>query len=132
MDFLINTPFKLNLNVIELDEHLPSMKLFFDLDTSNMKNELKHIGEIWMETKEYDNFLASLGKKNSIKSEFNSIDNNFNLILSKEDNEFFITLNIRSVGVFETSIIQSDIRFKLNDSEYSNIVEEFEKLKIYI
>ncbi|WP_445115484.1 hypothetical protein [Acinetobacter sp. WZC-1] len=107
MDFLINTPFKLNLNVIELDEHLPSMKLLFNLDTSNMQNELKHVGEVWVETKKYDSFLASLGSKTFTKSEFNSIDNNFNLILSKEDNEFFIILNIKKVGLFETSIIQS-------------------------
>lgn len=132
MDFLINTPFKLNLSIIELDEHLPSMNLLFDLDVANMKNELKHIGEVWVETKEYEIFLVSLGDKKSIRSEFNSIDNNFNLILTKEDNGYFITLNIKKIGLFETSTIQSNIRFKLNDDEYSNIVEEFDKLKIYI
>ena len=49
MDILINNPIKISINTIEIDEHLPSLKLCISIDIEKSGFELKNVSVAWFE-----------------------------------------------------------------------------------
>lgn len=77
MDILINKPIKISIDTIEIDEHIPSLKLCISIDFEKNGFELKTVSVAWFKCKALDSFIKNL--ELSKLAVFKDMDGNFKL-----------------------------------------------------
>ncbi|TDB59474.1 hypothetical protein [Photorhabdus khanii] len=101
MDIEVNSPINITLDMMEVDEHLPSIKFDIMIRVKKFSYSLEANSQVWVECQVFDMFIDSIRKDNiATLSDMNGL---FELKLdpvqgclkwscSKEDLDSYITL----------------------------------------
>ena len=87
MDILINKPIKISIDTIEIDEHLPSLKLCISIDFEKKGFELKTVSVAWFKCKVLDSFIKNL--ELSKLAVFKDMDGNFKLKIDTKKKKLY-------------------------------------------
>ncbi|WP_215778853.1 hypothetical protein [Paludibacterium sp. B53371] len=77
MDIEISNPIKMQFDLQEVDDHLPSLKFAVGLITSKFGFDLNVKTGVWIECQSFDNFVKELGAGR--RASLIDIENNFML-----------------------------------------------------
>ncbi|MGB8663245.1 MAG: hypothetical protein WCD24_00550 [Serratia inhibens] len=120
MDIEITSPISITLDVIELDEHIPSLKFNLAIQVNKFNYSLSVASQLWLECQCFDEFIDNI--RNEDIAHLKDMNGGFELILNpvlgwlewscaKEDLDGYVTV--------------SKGREKLTDEEKSAIYAAF-------
>ncbi|KWZ31274.1 hypothetical protein [Burkholderia anthina] len=61
MEIKIEKPFRLHLDVVEADEHVPSMRMQVVIDVQQFGHRLEYRGSAWFDCSVWDTFVSDIG-----------------------------------------------------------------------
>ena len=99
-DIEIKKPISFELSIIDVDENLPSLKIFIRLEDETLKGKFKSEINFWLESKNWDSFVYN--------SEHILIDMNGVSRIKIEQNDDFNTYEL----LIDLKIIQSGGKMK--------------------
>lgn len=103
----IKKPIALNMDVVEIDEHLPSIKMTVELNIEHPTGKIFYqANDIWFDCGEWDDFalaLKQLFKSNNSSASLENLSDNLKIIFTKDNNiirlDFTVQENNSSGGI---------------------------------
>lgn len=124
MKIEIEQPIALRLEVIETDEHVPSMRVNAKIVVTQFQHVFSYDGTFWIECANWDGFTQSLLAPLSEEIALRDISGYFTLALRKTDNGLSLVWkyakadvgdNCRRLEMAFTSAIDDDMLAKIRD-----------------
>lgn len=115
-DIKINYP-KIEINVIEIDEYLPSFKLSLHHNNEGLNFKNNFYCEFWVETKKWDLFIDSINEKKV--ATLVDMSNNERISIKNSD----IILNLSQNSNFQ--VITLINKYSINEEDYNIIISKF-------
>ncbi|UTN96107.1 MULTISPECIES: hypothetical protein [Serratia] len=102
MDIEITSPISITLDVIELDEHIPSLKFNLAIQVNKFNYSLSVASQLWLECQCFDEFIDNI--RNEDVAHLKDMNGGFELILNpvlgwlewscaKEDLDGYVTVS---------------------------------------
>lgn len=116
MDIEIKDPIEISMDVLEIDEHLPSMKFTIIINVRETYYSMAISSEIWVECSVFDAFVNSLKRKN--KATLIDMDNLFQLVIEPTQLAWCcskINLDGRLIQGLGEASLTNDIQQKILD-----------------
>jgi len=86
----IKKPIALNMDVVEIDEHLPSIKMIVELNIEHPTGKIFYqANDIWFDCSEWDDSalaLKQLSGSNNSKACLENLSDNFIIVFTKDNN----------------------------------------------
>lgn len=96
MQIKIENPFCLSFDVLEIDEHLPSMRMQVSIEVHQFGYRFGYVGSHWFTCSNWDAFLSNLKKHDMNEALLSDMGSTFDLRLRIADGEEFISWNVDS------------------------------------
>lgn len=121
----IKKPFNLNVNIIEIDDYLPSFKV--KIIHKSEGNNFKFNNEIifWIECKQWDVFLSQLNKKEK-DIELIDMNNVIRFKIQSTDDDYLITVN-NSISTMEINNVVNIYEYKVEEELFEQITNNFKE-----
>ncbi|MCE4073331.1 hypothetical protein [Pseudomonas nitroreducens] len=120
MDIQIDRPVVFSMDILEFDEHVPSIKASIRLGVAKFNYSLSVDAVIWFECAEFDRFIGSLKVKRL--SVFSDIERNFELEVDFSGRSFSWVFSKKGLDGRLTSAKGSE---SIMDDELSCLVNSF-------
>ena len=123
MDIEFLEPLKFMCEILETEDHLPSIKFRFNVEVKQFSHELKYSGEIWIKCESLDVFINNLVfKKNTASLE--DIDGNILIQITwcADQAIFFWSARRESIT---GDIVASSFKAKVSEDILVSIKESF-------
>lgn len=123
MDIKFSGPLTFLCEVIESDDHLPSIKFRFYVEAEQFSHKLKYSGEVWIKCDSFDLFIKNLIEEKEI-SDLEDINGNSFVKIKTKKNETFFLWSVQRKSV-TGSIIASSFESAISDDELRTIKSSF-------
>ncbi|KVM72542.1 hypothetical protein [Burkholderia ubonensis] len=99
MEIKIEKPFRLRLDVVETDEHVPSMRMQVMIDVQQFGHRLEYRGNVWIDCSAWDTFVAGLNAIGEGKAELVDMGGHFTLWLEVVSEKSTISWEMRKADI---------------------------------
>jgi hypothetical protein len=99
MEIRIEKPFRLHLDVVETDEHIPSMRMQAAIEVQQFGHKLEYHGSLWFDCSIWDAFASGLGSIDTVDANLVDMGGHFALRLSAVSGGSEISWEFRKAGV---------------------------------
>lgn len=120
MDIEIKHPIRIALDVIDIDEHIPSINFNVIIKVHKFSYDLEIISNLWIECKCFDEFVNNIQQGNIAHLE--NMRGDFELIVNNSQNYLEWACTKEDL---EGNITESKGREKLNAESVASIYEAF-------
>ena len=121
MKIEISRPLFLSIEVLEVDENIPSFRIEMKISVNQFQNYFQYTGEFWIKCDEWDSFEKNLEFNSESINSFQDIDEDMRLTIHLDE----LTWSVKKVSKFTNQDISLIFRATINDDEFSSIFREF-------
>lgn len=121
MDIAIESPVRISMNVIEFDEHVPSMRLALSIVVKKFSGTFSVDAVCWMECSEFDAFMASIRSGENAK--IVDMNREFSILIDVENVRFLWSLSKKDI---EGGVVEASGNEILRDGDRERILSAFE------
>ncbi|WP_197342684.1 hypothetical protein [Ralstonia solanacearum] len=124
MEICIEKPFRLRLDVVETDEHVPSMRMQAAIEVRQFGHAFEYHGSLWFDCSIWDAFVAGLSSLDTEEACLVDMAGYFALRLRAISEKLEISCEIKKValtGVVATAAFLSPI----DEDTFSHIRRQF-------
>jgi hypothetical protein len=105
MQIKIEKPLQLHLDIVETDEHVPSMRIQAEVEVTQFGHKLEYHGSLWFDCSVWDTFVASLNSIDATEANLTDMGGHFILRISTLSEKPEISWEIKKVGVTRASLM---------------------------
>lgn len=125
MKIEINKPLILSLDVIELDEHIPSMHIKIKSIINEFQYAISFEGNVWIDCKVWSNFTDNLNNSLADQATLVDMSEYFNLMLYKKEEKIFIKWIFEKKNIERTNLTNIIFCSEISDDLFARIRDEF-------
>jgi hypothetical protein len=126
MELVFETPVRFSFEVVEKDDHLPSMKGKVRLVVEQFQSRLCYEACLWFECSVWDDFLRSMHNICHEKSCLHDMDDKFNLFLFMREKQLFLGCCAFKEDVGGERHVRFDFESRINEDQWGGIRDKFD------
>jgi hypothetical protein len=125
MDIQFNEPFEFQLDVVEVDDHVPSLRANVHINMEIGKSKLAYDDCIWLECEVWDRFLKALRTPSIDPVALHDMDEQFALSIHRSEEGVILTWSLsdpngfciclQSMTALFTSVISEEAHRKIRE-----------------
>ncbi|MFY1841807.1 hypothetical protein [Achromobacter xylosoxidans] len=131
MQIEIKRPLEFFLEVLETDDHVPSMRVQIRIVVAQFLHTYRYEGSCWIECKEWDSFVRSLSVPTIEGAVLHSMSEEFKFLIHQSNGRSSINLDLAKSDVGTNRQVKLSFEAALDDDAFSNIRDEFVNFPIW-
>jgi hypothetical protein len=124
MEIKIEKPFCLCLDVVEADEHVPSMRMQVMIDVQQFGHRLEYHGNVWFDCAVWDAFVAVLNSIGKGEAKLVDMGGHFTLWLGEVSGKSVISWELKKADV-TGAITTAAFRSPIDEDTLAHVKEQF-------
>jgi hypothetical protein len=124
MEIKIEKPFRLYLDVVETDEHVPSMRMQIVIDVQQFGHSLEYRGSVWFDCSVWDTFVAGLNSTDDGEAQLVDMGGHFTLRLGAVSGKPSISWEMRKAGV-TGAVATAAFRSPIDEDTLAHVKNQF-------
>ncbi|MGO4815703.1 hypothetical protein AB4156_40020 [Cupriavidus sp. 2MCAB6] len=126
MEIKIERPLRLHLDVVEMDEHVPSMKTQIIVEVQQFGHRLEYYGSSWFDCTVWDTFVEGLSSLEVREANLVDMGGHFVLRLGVVNGKPYILWEMKKVDV-SGAISTATFRSSIDDDTFAHVKRQFEE-----
>lgn len=124
MEVRIERPFHLKLDVIEIDEHVPSMKADVSIHVAQFGQSLEYRGYLWLECACWDTFVSDLSRIDETQAKLTDMGRSFVLAVGTCAGKLDVSWEMKKVAV-DGSVTTAACHFPADPDTLAHVKRQF-------
>ncbi|WP_134167098.1 hypothetical protein [Paraburkholderia caballeronis] len=130
MEIRIEKPFRLSFDVVETDEHVPSMRMQVSAEIQQFGQDISCHGNLWFACAAWDEFVSKLNDLDAVEASLADMNNNFILRLGKSSGAPEISWEIKRSGL-DGATVTAAFRSKIDEDTMAHIKSQIEQFPVW-
>lgn len=126
MEIKIEKPFRLHLDVVETDEHVPSMRTQVVLDVHQFGHSLEYQGSVWFDCSVWDTFVAGLNGISEGEAELVDMGGYFTLRLGVVSGKPVVSWEMKKADV-TGAVATAAFRSPIDEDALAHLKNQFKQ-----
>lgn len=131
MQIEIERPFEFTLEVLETDDHVPSMRVQVRIVVAQFQHTFRYDGSFWIECAKWDSFVQSLLVSTAEGAVLHSMSGEFKLLVHRSDGCSSINFELAKSDVGSSREMKFIFKAAIDDDAFSKIKDEFVSFPIW-
>jgi hypothetical protein len=124
MEVTIERPFQLKLDVVAIDQHVPSMRANVSVSVEQFGQKLEYCGSFWFDCASLDSFVAALDSVQKKPARMTDMSGGFVFALQAGTEKFEASWEIKRIAL-EGSVTTVMCRFPIDFDDLAHVKEKF-------
>ncbi|MHA6881648.1 hypothetical protein [Ralstonia pseudosolanacearum] len=127
MEIRIEKPFRLYIDVIETDEHVPSMRIQVEIEVRQFGHSLEYHGSLWFDCSVWDAFVAGLSSIDTAETSLFDMGGHFVLRLSAVSGKPEISWEVKKAAL-TGAVATAEFRSPIDEDAVECVRRQFKQL----
>lgn len=123
LEIKLEQPFSLHMEVVETDDHVPSMRVETKIIITQFQHTLSYQGAFWIECEKWSNFTSALNDS-SQDAVLKDMNDYFALTIRKHEHKRIMSWEFKKIGTGNSKSAASFLS-EINDDMLGEIRKEF-------
>jgi hypothetical protein len=124
VDVHFEQPLSFSLRVVEVDDHLPSMRVEADVSVSQFSHNVTYQGSFWIRCADWDRFVAELGESLEDGAVLSAMDGSFLLKIWDEGGRRVFEWAFRNTDLSQR-VLTAGFIAEVDSDAFAKLKEEF-------
>jgi hypothetical protein len=124
MEINIEKPLRLCLDVVEVDEHVPSIRMQVMVEVQQFEHRLEYRGNVWFDCSVWNRFLTGLNNIDERGTELIDMAGHFTLWLGAESGRTTILWRMKKKDT-TGAIATADFRASIDEDAFAHVKSQF-------
>jgi hypothetical protein len=131
MKIKFDRPVLFELDLLEIDDHLPSVKMQLKITYDGFEHNFTHELMLWFDCKEISNFLSRLNVVNFNNAVLNDIGGIFFMELKSHERDMSLIFRIKKRDILNNFSGSLDFAFNVNNDFRETIKKSFNEFPVW-
>jgi hypothetical protein len=120
----IEKPFRLHLDLVDTDEHVPSMRMQVVIDVQQFGHRLEYRGNMWFDCTIWDTFVAGLNDIGEDKIELVDMGGHFTLSVGAVSRKLMMSCEVKKADV-TGAVATAAFRAPIDEDTLAHVKNQF-------
>lgn len=127
MDIRFKSPFSFGLQIVEVDDRVPSLRADIEIAVDQFQHAFQYKGHIWIECSVWDGFVEALHMPSREAVSLHGMNDDFALVLQETEAGIALTWRLSKTDLDGRRRMAVEFTCKVNEDDLAAIRRQFDE-----